>query len=78
MGLLITLCDGINAIAALFWTAVLNGFLAPPILILIMLISNNRKIMANRVNGRMLNVLGWTATIVMFGAAIALLFTWKQ
>src|SRR5437879_6408885 len=33
---------GINPIAALFWTAVINGFLAPPLLVLIMLIANNR------------------------------------
>ena len=62
----------INAITALFWTAVLNGFLAPPLLVLIMMISNNRSIMGTRVNGLLLNVLGWTATVVMFLAAIAL------
>lgn len=67
----------INAITALFWTAVLNGFLAPPLLVLIMVISNNRSIMGNHANGRLLNVLGWTATIVMFLAAIALVLTWN-
>jgi NRAMP (natural resistance-associated macrophage protein)-like metal ion transporter len=66
----------VNAITALFWTAILNGFLAPPLLVLIMMISNNRSIMGNRVNGRIVNILGWTATVVMFLAAIALLWTW--
>jgi Mn2+/Fe2+ NRAMP family transporter len=33
----------INPIAALFWTAVINGFLAPPLLVLIMLVANNGK-----------------------------------
>jgi Mn2+/Fe2+ NRAMP family transporter len=68
----------VNAITALFWTAVLNGFLAPPLLVLIMMISNNRAIMGNRVNGRVVNALGWTATVVMFAAAVALVFTWNE
>lgn len=50
---------GINPIAALFWTAVINGVLAPPLLVLIMLISNNQNIMGGRVNNRAPNVLGW-------------------
>jgi Mn2+/Fe2+ NRAMP family transporter len=69
---------GISPIDALFWTAVINGFVAPPLLVLIMLISNNRKIMGERVNGAWLNVLGWLATILMFAAAIGLVFTFGQ
>jgi Mn2+/Fe2+ NRAMP family transporter len=38
---------GISPIAALFWTAAINGFLAPVLLIVIMLIANNRKIMGD-------------------------------
>ena len=38
----------INPISALFWTAVINGFAAPPMLCLIMFISNNRTIMGER------------------------------
>jgi NRAMP (natural resistance-associated macrophage protein)-like metal ion transporter len=64
---------GINPIAALFWTAVLNGFLTPPLLALLMLISNNRKIMGDRVNGPAANVIGWTTTGAMFAAAAALI-----
>jgi Mn2+/Fe2+ NRAMP family transporter len=67
---------GINPISALFWTAVINGFLAPPLLILIMLIANNRKVMGERVNSRSVNIMGWLTTAVMFVAAIALVFTW--
>jgi NRAMP (natural resistance-associated macrophage protein)-like metal ion transporter len=66
---------GINPIAALFWTAVINGVLAPPLLVLLMLIANNRKVMGERVNGPGLNIIGWFATLVMFAAAIALFFT---
>jgi NRAMP (natural resistance-associated macrophage protein)-like metal ion transporter len=66
---------GINAIDALFWTAVINGFVAPPLLVLIMLVANNREIMGTRVNGFGLNVLGWLATAAMFIAAITLVLS---
>ncbi len=69
---------GINPISALFWTAVINGFLAPPLLVVIMLIANNRKVMGDRVNGRWVNLLGWATTVIMFAAAIGLIVTWGQ
>jgi Mn2+/Fe2+ NRAMP family transporter len=69
---------GINPIDALFWTAVLNGFLAPPLLVLVMLVANDRGVMGARTNGRGLNVLGWGTTIVMFAAAVGLVVTWGQ
>jgi Mn2+/Fe2+ NRAMP family transporter len=69
---------GINPIDALFWTAVLNGFLAPPLLVLVMLLANDRAIMGSRTNGRWLNVVGWGTTIVMFAAAIGLVVTWGR
>jgi NRAMP (natural resistance-associated macrophage protein)-like metal ion transporter len=67
---------GINPIAALFWTAVINGLLAPPLLILVMLVANNKKIMGDHVNKRWLNLLGWIATGVMFAAALIFVVTW--
>jgi NRAMP (natural resistance-associated macrophage protein)-like metal ion transporter len=69
---------GINPIRALFFSAVINGFLAPPLLVVIMLIANNRKVMKDRVNGRWTNILGWTTTLVMFAAAVALVLTWGE
>lgn len=62
-------------IRMLFLSAVLNGILAPPLLVLIMLVSKNREIMGRHTNGPWLNVLGWTATVLMAAAAIALLVT---
>ena len=69
---------GINPIRALFVAAIINGFLAPPLLVVIMLVANNRQIMGDRVNGRWANLLGWTTTVVMFVAAVALVLTWGQ
>ncbi len=69
---------GINEMQALFWTAVINGFLAPPLLVVIMFISNNKAIMGDRVNGRAMNVLGWTTAVLMFAAAGGLVLTWSK
>ena len=77
VGMLINFA-GINPVRALFWTAVINGFLAPPLLILILKISNDPKIMGKRVNGRILNIAGWITFTVMAGAAVALIVTWGQ
>lgn len=67
---------GINPITALFWTAVINGFLAPPILVVIMLVANNNAVLGSEVNGRLTNVMGWVTTTAMFVAAIALVLSW--
>ncbi len=67
---------GINPITALFWTAVINGVVAPPLLVVVMLVSGNRRIMGPRVNGRLTNAIGWLAAVVMFAAAIAMFLTW--
>jgi NRAMP (natural resistance-associated macrophage protein)-like metal ion transporter len=64
-----------NPIRILFLSAVLNGLLAPPLMLLVMLVGNNRKIMGEDVNGFWLNLLGWLATAVMAAAAIAFFAT---
>jgi Mn2+/Fe2+ NRAMP family transporter len=69
---------GIDAIDALFWTAVVNGLLTPPLLVVILLLANNRAIMGNRVNGRWLNLLGWATVIAMSAAALGLVLNWGQ
>jgi Mn2+/Fe2+ NRAMP family transporter len=61
---------------ALFITAVINGFLAPPLLVGLMFIANDKKIMGNRVNGLLLNLLGWATTALMSAAAVVLVWTW--
>jgi NRAMP (natural resistance-associated macrophage protein)-like metal ion transporter len=64
---------GINPIAALYWTAVINGCLAPLLLVLIMLLSNRRKVMGEYVNPPLLNGIGWFTTAAMFVTAVGAL-----
>src|SRR5262249_43211838 len=70
--------SGVNPMDALFWTAAINGFLAPPLLVVIMFVVNNRKIMGRHVNGFGTNLLGWITAGVMFAAALGLILTWRD
>ena len=57
LGMLINF-SGINPMSALFWTAVINGLVSPPLLVVIMLVSNNKKVMGDKVNGLATNLVG--------------------
>jgi Mn2+/Fe2+ NRAMP family transporter len=59
VGMVIAILE-INPIAALVLSAVINGLVAAPLLVLVMLVSNNRAAMGERTNGRLLNIVGWT------------------
>jgi NRAMP (natural resistance-associated macrophage protein)-like metal ion transporter len=64
---------GLNAVKMLFWSAVLNGLLAPPLVVMVVLLTSDKKVMGNRVNSRLMRVLGWACAVVMSAAAVALL-----
>ena len=68
----------INPMTALFWAGVIEGLLAPPLMILIMMITNNPEIMGSHQNTRPLNILGWIATGATSAAALALIWTWVR
>lgn len=65
---------GINPIQALYYTAVLNGIIAPPLLTVIMLVGNSRVIMKDKTNSAAANVLGWLTVLLMSLAALAVVF----
>jgi Mn2+/Fe2+ NRAMP family transporter len=60
----------------LYYTAVLNGIIAPILLLFILLISNNRAIMGEHVNSRLSNVFGLMITTAMTAAAGAVVWSW--
>jgi Mn2+/Fe2+ NRAMP family transporter len=64
---------GVNPIKALYWTAVINGILAVPLMTLMMLIVRNPRAMGKLTLGPKLTALGWSATLVM-AAATAIFF----
>jgi Mn2+/Fe2+ NRAMP family transporter len=62
---------GVNPIKALFVSAVVNGVVAPPLLILIVLLGSDRQIMQSKASGRLSLSLGWLAALIMSAAAAA-------
>ena len=66
---------GIDPMKALYWAAVVNGLLAPPLMVVTMLIARNKAIMGDLVLGRWLEFGGWLATAVMFAVAGVFLFS---
>lgn len=65
---------GIDPIKALIYSAVVNGLVAPVILIMILLLSSNKKIMGDKVNHPVATVFGWLITIIMIITGIAAIF----
>jgi Mn2+/Fe2+ NRAMP family transporter len=63
--------SAIPAITLLYYAAMLNGVLAPPLLVIILFISNDSRILGSRTNGFLSNVLGIIITIVMSVVGIA-------
>lgn len=63
----------LNAVKMLFWSAVLNGVLAPPLVILVVLLTSDKKVMGKRVNAPAARILGWICAAAMSAAAVALL-----
>ena len=68
--------SGIDAIRLLLWSAVINGLLAPPLIVIVLVISNNPKVMGEHRNGWMLNAGGTVAAVIMSGSALALIASW--
>jgi NRAMP (natural resistance-associated macrophage protein)-like metal ion transporter len=66
----------IDPIRLLLWSAVINGILAPPLIIILLVICNNPTVMGSFRNGRTLNVLGVIAAVIMSGSALALIGSW--
>jgi Mn2+/Fe2+ NRAMP family transporter len=67
---------GFNPMKALVWAGIVQGFSTPPLMLLIMLMTNNRAIMGARVNGLGINLLGWVTTACIFAATLGLVVSW--
>jgi len=69
---------GINPMRALVLAGIVQGFSTPPLMLLIMLLTNREAIMGTRVNGRIINVLGWITTVVISSASVCLVVLWLR
>ena len=69
----------LTPIRALFWSAVINGIVAVPIMIVMMLMTVNPKVMGKYAGASpLLQIFGWLATAVMAVATVGLFLTWKS
>lgn len=69
---------GINPMRALVIAGIVQGFSTPPLMLLIMIMTNRRSIMGDKVNGTVVNILGWTTTAVTFLASVFLFLSWLR
>jgi len=67
---------GFNPMRVLVWSGIVQGFSTPPLMFLILRMTNNRRIMGQRVNGRAINALGWITTAAIFSASAGLVVSW--
>ncbi len=65
----------VNAVRMLFWAAVLNGVLAPPLIAVVTLLASDPKVMGDRVSPAVLRWLGWLTVAVMTAATVGMLVT---
>jgi Mn2+/Fe2+ NRAMP family transporter len=66
---------GINPFRALFVSALIDGLLAPPLLVLLMVLANSGSVIRGHRNGWLLNSTGWATTLVMGLVAVGVVLT---
>ncbi len=71
VGLAVNLA-GIPPFRMLYYSAALNGIVAPVLLVLVMLVAGDKRIMGKAVNGRLSNILGWSVAGIMAAASATL------
>ena len=65
----------LDPIKALFWSAVINGVVAVPIMVMTMLLASRRKVMGQFALPLPLKAMGWLATAVMLAASVGMFAT---
>jgi NRAMP (natural resistance-associated macrophage protein)-like metal ion transporter len=66
----------IDPIKALYWSAVLNGVVAVPVMVTMMLLTMRRSIMAGFTLLLSLQIMGWLATVTMAATTVAMVISW--
>ncbi|HWU79089.1 MAG TPA: divalent metal cation transporter [Caulobacter sp.] len=69
---------GFNPMKMLVWSGIIQGFSVPPLLVLMLIMTNDRGMMGDKVNGIGTNLLGAGTAMVTFLAAVFLVVTWLR
>jgi len=75
LGMGVILFPDVPLIAIMFYSQVINGALLPAILIFMIILVNDRRIMGNYVNGRVLNFISYATILVLILLSGAMIFT---
>lgn len=67
---------GLNPMRALVWSGIVQGFSVPPLLLIMMLLTNDRRIVGEHRNSLLLNITGWATTAATFAATAVLVVSW--
>jgi NRAMP (natural resistance-associated macrophage protein)-like metal ion transporter len=68
----------IDPIKTLVYTAVINGVIAVPILFAVMKIANDKKVLGDKTNSRLSNVIGWLTFVIMGISVVIMFVTWGK
>jgi Mn2+/Fe2+ NRAMP family transporter len=68
----------LDPIKALIFSAIVNGVVAVPVMVIIMHMASRREVMGEFAVKSWLKILGWIATAVMAAAAVGMFATWNS
>jgi Mn2+/Fe2+ NRAMP family transporter len=66
---------GLDSVKMLFWSAILNGALTPPLILLVVLLTSNSRVMRERVNSSVLRILGWITFALMSAVTVGMILS---
>jgi Mn2+/Fe2+ NRAMP family transporter len=69
-------CLGFNPMRMLVWSGIVQGFSVPPLLVLMLIMTNDPKMMGDKTNGLGTNLLAGATAVVTFLAALFLVASW--
>jgi NRAMP (natural resistance-associated macrophage protein)-like metal ion transporter len=73
LGAGIILLPNIPLISIMFYSQVINGILLPFVLIFMLLLINDRKIMGDYINGKIMNIISWVTVAVLISLSLAMI-----
>jgi NRAMP (natural resistance-associated macrophage protein)-like metal ion transporter len=74
LGAGIILLPNVPLISIMFYSQVINGILLPFVLIFMLILINDRKIMGDYINGKIMNIISWTTVVVLICLSLAMTF----
>jgi NRAMP (natural resistance-associated macrophage protein)-like metal ion transporter len=66
----------VDPIKALVYTSVINGLVAPPVIVAIISVANDKMILKGNVNSKLQNIIAWLTVVIMAVSIVIFLFSW--